>query len=128
MPNQNLRQLGQSSFLRFAGVGALSTVLDFVVLNVLIFAGASVYLAGALGFFAGFTNGYLLNSQYVFKKASRSAYVKYFLVSLGGLGITELLLHLFHVEWGLGANVAKLIAVVVVFFWNYGLSKYWVFM
>lgn len=123
----SVRQLSESPFLRFAGVGLLSTIIDFGVLNLLLKVGASIYIAGALGFFAGFSNGYFFNSRYVFKAASTARYVKYFVVSIGGLGITELLLDLFHVRLGLGANVAKAIAVVVVFFWNYVLSKFWAF-
>ncbi len=117
----------ETPFVRFAGVGLLSTILDFIVLNLCLRAGASVYVAGFLGFFAGFTNGYLLNSRYVFAHASREAYGKYFIVSLGGLLLTELFLDIFHVRAGLSENGAKLIAVVVVFFWNYFLSKSWVF-
>ncbi len=127
MPTVTSHNLSQSSFVRFAVVGALSTVIDFALLNILLRLGAPVLVAGAVGFFGGFTNGYLLNSKYVFQKASPDRYVKYFLVSLGGLGITELLLELLHVQAGLGTNLAKLIAVVIVFFWNYVLSKFWVF-
>ncbi len=113
--------------LRFAGVGALSTAIDILVFNVLLLTGASVYLAGGIGFFAGFSNGYFFNSRYVFKQGSHVQYGKYLLVSLGGLLITEVILHLFHVEFGLEENISKLVAVGIVFFWNYGLSKVWVF-
>lgn len=121
------QKLTESSFLRFAVVGVLSTVIDFAVLNILLHFHAAVLIAGALGFFAGFSNGYYFNSRYVFKSASSVRYMKYFVVSLGGLGITEVLLDIFNVHLGLRANVAKLIAVAVVFFWNYILSKYWAF-
>ena len=127
MKTLSLSTISQSSFIRFAAVGVLSTALDFLVLNVFLHFGASVYVAGALGFFAGFSNGYLLNSRYVFQQASRERYIKYFIVSLGGLLLTELFLDIFHVRIGWSENVAKAIAVVIVFFWNYGLSKWWVF-
>ena len=52
-------------------------------------------------------------------------YGKYLIVSLGGFIITELLVNYLHN--GIGVNKAKLVAVVVVFFWNYGLSKVWAF-
>jgi putative flippase GtrA len=127
MASQKTQVITESPFLRFAAVGFLSTVLDFAVLNILLKVGASIYIAGAFGFFAGFSNGYACNSKFVFKSASRKNYLRYFLVSIGGLLITELLLDLFHIRIGLTTNVAKLIAVVVVFFWNYILSKYWAF-
>lgn len=113
--------------LRFAAVGGLSTALDFLVYNLFLKVGVGIYVAGALGFFAGFSNGYFWNSRVVFRKASPERYLKYFVISVGGLIITELLLHIFHVNLGLGENTAKLIAVIVVFFWNYGLSSMWAF-
>jgi putative flippase GtrA len=108
-------------------VGALSTIIDLIVYNLLLRAGVHIYIAGAIGFFAGFTNGYFFNSRYVFYRASTERYVKYFLVSLGGLLITEMLLHELHLVLGMGQNPAKLVAVVVVFVWNYLLSKFWAF-
>lgn len=119
--------LSDRPIVRFAAVGVLSTLIDIAVLNLLLRAGVHVYLAGALGFAAGFTNGYVLNSRYVFAHASRNSYIRYLLVSLGGLIITELILDFLHLQLGVGVTAAKLVAVGLVFFWNYGLSKVWVF-
>lgn len=127
MPELSIRQLSRSAFFRFAVVGAVSTVLDIAVLNILTKLGVPVLIAGACGFFVGFSNGYFFNSRYVFQSASRASYIKYFVISVGGLGITELLLDLLHLHLGLGLITSKLIAVVVVVFWNYGLSKAWAF-
>ncbi|HSI20718.1 MAG TPA: GtrA family protein [Verrucomicrobiae bacterium] len=127
MPQPSSNSISQSPILRFAGVGALSTAIDMLVFNLLLLLNASVYVAGGIGFFAGFSNGYFFNSRYVFKQGSRERYAKYLLVSLGGLLITEIILHLLHVELGMEENISKLVAVGIVFFWNYGLSKFWVF-
>lgn len=125
----SVRSLSSSSFVRFAGVGLLSTVLDMAVLNVASIAGANIYLATFLGFMAGLTNGFLLNTRYVFgKERNVVRYVKYGLVSFGGLLLTELIMHYVAVDPGhLEKNIAKLIAVGIVFFWNYFLSKHWAF-
>ena len=122
-----VQRLTTSRLIQFGLVGVLSTILDFCVYNLLLHAGVGVYLAGALGFLTGFANGYFFNSRYVFQKASSERAVKYLLISLGGLLITEAILHFLHVVAGLGPNVAKLGAVFVVFFWNYFLSKIWAF-
>jgi putative flippase GtrA len=115
----------KAPIVRFAAVGAVSTAIDLLVYNVLLTLGVHVLLAGALGFFAGFANGYFFNSRYVFQKGGSAQYLKYFTLSVGGLGITELILHFLHE--GIGENPAKLVAIGIVFFWNFLLSKYWAF-
>ncbi len=113
--------------MRFGVVGIGSTAIDFLVYNALLGGGLGVYLAGGLGFMAGFVNGYFWNSRAVFKKSSPERAARYLLVSLGGLLLTELFLHFFHVQLGWSENVAKLGAVGIVFFWNYLLSSRWAF-
>ena len=113
----------------FAGVGLLSTLLDITFLKLGLALNAPLWLATAIGFLIGLANGYLLNSAFVFEKQRTGASgFKYFLISLGGLGITELIVNLLTI-WHpvLGALQAKLVAVIIVFFWNYILSRVWAF-
>lgn len=113
----------------FAGVGLLSTLLDLLFLKLGLALHAPLWLATAIGFSVGLANGYLLNTSFVFQKErSGSSGLKYALISLGGLGITEIIVNLLTV-WHpvLDALQAKLVAVVIVFFWNYILSRLWAF-
>ena len=113
----------------FAAVGVLSTTLDIIVLQLALFAHAPIWLATAVGFSVGLANGYLLNSTFVFEKQRTGAsWFKYALISFGGLGITEVVVNLLSV-WHplLGALHAKAVAVFIVFFWNYVLSRFWAF-
>lgn len=114
--------------IQFATVGALSTVIDVAVLNLAEYAGLNDYLSTALGFMAGLTNGYLLNSRFVFRHGRTSGNaLKYAVVNGIGLGLTELIVFILHGRLGLHLNPAKLMAVAVVFFWNYGMSRAWAF-
>lgn len=114
------------SIIRFGAVGLISTLIDIGLLNLFKHWGASLLVATAIGFLAGSVNGYLLNSRYVFQKErSYGAYGKFLLVTFIGLLITEGIVHL--LEPGMSFNKAKLVAVVVVFFWNYAFSKLWAF-
>lgn len=113
----------------FAGVGIISTLLDIIFLKLTLGAHFPLWLATGIGFTVGLINGYFLNSAFVFRtKRSQTSSLKYALVSLGGLGITELLVHGLAI-WHplLSVFEAKLVAVVVVFFWNYILSRLWAF-
>jgi len=116
-------------FFGFLGVGAISTVIDFVVSHGAVILHVPDTYAAVLGFLAGLVNGYLLNSALVFnsgRTASNSS--KYVITSLGGLliriGIVQVLDVRTHL---LPFSLTWLIAVGVVFVWNYVLSKYWAF-
>lgn len=122
--NRFLKQIGG-----FALVGFVSTSIDLLVLKVLLVIGVNVYLSTAIGFFSGLVNGYLMNSHFVFRQVkSPGRYFKYVVVSLAGLLWTELIVDWLHVRSGrFSAMGAKLVAVVLVFFWNYLLSRKWAF-
>ncbi len=125
----SLQWVFERSIVKFAGVGVVSTLSDLALFKILVVIGVNVYVATALGFLLGLSIGFAMNGRFVFKtEHTTSRYVKYALISLGGLAITELIIHLFHVDlFQLTAFQAKLIAVAVVFFWNYGWSKFWAF-
>jgi len=73
-------------------------------------------------------NGYLLNSRFVFARdRSWVRYAKYFTVAIGGLLLTELIIYIVHGQLGVGELLSKLIAVGLVFCWNYPMNRYWTF-
>jgi putative flippase GtrA len=118
-----------SSIIRFGLVGVVSTAIDITLLNILRRSGAKVWLATGIGFLTGTVTGYLLNSLFVFQQSYTAIrYEKYFLVSIGGLILTEAIMHTLHVRFKVCTlNQAKLVAVCIVFFWNYTLSRTWAF-
>lgn len=121
--------LHKQPMVRFAAVGLLSTLLDVGVYRLLLHFHMVLFLAVAIGFMVGLTNGYFLNTRFVFAKEHNvMVYNKYALVSLGALGLTEGIIYLLSEIWKVMDNLeAKLVAVVLVFFWNYFLSKHWAF-
>ncbi len=119
--------LTEKPLLRFAVVGAISTITDLIVLNL---SGLfiNIYLATTLGFLSGLTVGYFLNSNYVFRSEQTiHRYGRYGLTSAIGWGTTIGIMYGLHDVLGWRALAAKLVAVVVVFIWNYNLSRLWAF-
>ena len=119
----------QKQIIPFAGVGFVGTVLDMLVLKLSLVAGIEVHVATAIGFLVGLTNNYILNRRYVFQQShSTVRYGKYFVVSAVGLLLTEIIIDVLYdqTRW-LTAMEAKLVAVFIVFFWNYVMSKKWAF-
>jgi putative flippase GtrA len=113
----------------FASVGAVSTVLDIAVYNIFLHLKFPVKFSAVMGFIAGLINGYILNVTLFFQEHQTTAsFVKYGLISLGGLVLTLWIIHLLHIKWEkLSPNEAKVVAVVIVFFWNFTLSNFWAF-
>lgn len=79
--------LGQ--FLKFALVGVLNTVVDFLVFQLLNLTLGWTYLAQVIGYSAGVLNSYFWNSRWTFRKEHQrsareaAAFVVVNLVSLG---------------------------------------------
>jgi putative flippase GtrA len=124
-------------FVKFATVGAIGTVVDFTVLNVLILVfGLSKFWANTFSFSAAVLSNFIWNRLWTFPESRQEPLVpqliQFSLVSIGGyvinqtifLGLDALVFH----EWGtLGYNVAKAIAIVVVLFWNFGVNRIWTY-
>lgn len=116
--------------VKFAAVGATSTVLDFAVLNLAHFLGASVPWAAFFGYLVGTINGYYLNNRWTYQRLGSqfrwTALSKYGVVSAVGLGLTELIMISLHsLSWNV--NLAKLVSVVLVFFWSFTANRFWTF-
>ena len=84
--------LGQ--FLKFALVGVLNTLVDFLVFQLLNLTLGWTYLAQVIGYSAGVLNSYFWNSRWTFRKEHQrsareaAAFVVVNLVSLGvSLGV-----------------------------------------
>lgn len=124
--NPHLKQM-----LKFAAVGAVVTSIDFATLNFLHLAIKMPVLgATALAFIIATIFSYFGNSRWTFgarRLRGSDVYFKSAFVGFGGLLLTEIIMWALNVRLGLYYNFAKLIAVAVVFFWNYGLSHQWAY-
>ncbi|MEW5939330.1 MAG: GtrA family protein [Chloroflexota bacterium] len=134
-------------FFKFAAVGAIGTVVDFGVFNLLniVFDVAPVY-AQAVSFATAVFNNFLWNRHWTYPE-SRSKKVhhqmlQFGLINVGGLAIRTpiigwlehplgLMIARFGVAAGtadgLGENLALAIAIGIVMLWNYFLNRYWTY-
>lgn len=127
--------------VKYGLVGVVSTVIDIVILRTLSGLGWPYWLALAVGFVGGTINGYFMNSRWTFRYKTKGQegvkFAQFTVVSLVGLGLTELIgnSYIHYIDQSinlLGREVGpkmtgKLIAVVLVFVWNYGANKLWTF-
>ena len=114
--------------MRYLVVGGVAFAVDFTVLVVLAESFHVGHLVAAgIGFFVGLLVNYQLSVVWVFRHRSLSnryaEFVVFAMVGLIGLGWTELILFGGTDMLGLDYRISKILAVMVVLFWNFGMRK-----
>lgn len=119
--------------LRYFVVGGTAAVVDFVIFASLTrLAHVHWFPAGLASFTMATVVNYLLATRFVFQSGTRFEKKHHeilitFLVSLVGLAINQTVLwaciHLRDID----PLIAKVVGTGVVFFWNYGARRYFVF-
>lgn len=134
-------------FLKFATVGAIGTVVDFGIYNLLnLAAGLAPVFSQAISFAVAVVNNFLWNRHWTYPesraKAVHHQMAQFGLVNVGGLIIRtpiiawlESPLGVFAARLGVpadaavivGHNTALAIAIGIVMLWNYFANRYWTY-
>lgn len=115
-------------FLRYLIVGGSAFIADALTLRIVERLGLHYLIAAAFGFTLGVIVNYILSKTLAFSgmKAGMSAAAEFgvfIVISLIGLGLTELLMWAFTDGLGLHYMLSKAIAAVIVFLWNFFAKK-----
>lgn len=115
---------------RFALVGAANTVIDFTVFACLYYlAGLPLLLANSLGYGAGLTNSFLMNSRWTFRDPERTDRptdaARFAAFNVVGLALANAVIWVLALVLPVWA--AKLGAVAAPLLWNYWSSQRFVF-
>lgn len=118
-------------FLKFCVVGVTGTIIDFGLtwickekLKI------PKFIANAIGFVVAATSNYILNRIWTWGSTNEQVgveYVKFFGVSLIGLGLNTLILYLLHEKLKLNFWISKVFATGVVMVWNFLANHYFTF-
>lgn len=135
-------------FFKFAAVGAIGMVVDLTVLNVLyrlvlpvlvpgLSDGVRLIVANSISFTVAVLSNFTWNRLWTFPESRQrplgTQLVQFAIVNVIGLGINNLVLWLvFQVTQQVlpdpfDYNVAKITAIGVVLFWNYGANRLWTY-
>lgn len=121
-------------FLKFCIVGGLNTILDFVIYIGLtrpfVFWEKNYILAGFVSFIFAATSSYFLNKTWTFRDRQSKItkqYPKFLLISTIGLLLNLTTLYLLVSQFKIYDLIAKIIAVILVTFWNFIMNKIWTF-
>lgn len=86
------------------------------------------YIANAIGFSSAATSNFLLNNYWTFNDKNESLLADRFfifvVISLAGLAINSLIIALCTRKFNLNFYVSKVVAVGVVFIWNFLMNNY----
>ena len=123
---------GFIQFVRYGLVSVIALAVDFGCMVLLVELFSIHYLVAATAsFISGLVVNYLLSRAWVFTDRKYESRVKEFIV-FTGIGIVGLLLNN-SIMWlavekiGIYYIFSKIIATILVFFWNFGLRKMLVF-
>ncbi len=110
-------------FFKFGLVGVSGTAVDFGVTSILKeLLGVNKFLANSIGFLVAATTNFFLNRRWTFKSTEAEVwqqYIKFLSVSLVGMLISNAIIYLCESCWGINFYVSKVIATLVVLFWNF---------
>ncbi|MCS6981550.1 MAG: GtrA family protein [Flavobacteriales bacterium] len=111
-------------FLKFGIVGSTGVVIDFAVTWLLKEKlHINAYMANSVGFVCAASNNWLLNRIWTFRNRNPQLirqYLLFMLISVIGLGLNNLVVWFCSEVVGINFYLAKLAAVGVVMFWNFG--------
>ena len=123
---------GFIQFVRYGLVSVIALAVDFGCMVLLVELFSMHYLVAAtVSFISGLVVNYLLSRAWVFTERKYESRVKEFII-FTGIGIVGLLLNN-SIMWlaveriGIYYIFSKIIATILVFFWNFGLRKMLVF-
>lgn len=118
-------------FFRYAVVGTIGTAIDVGSLYLFVdHLHIPILIAAALSFTLAVINNFLLNKFWTFQNKSRNIrkqFIKFSLVSLVGLGLTEVCMAAFVYLLNIWYIPAKLATSCIVLTWNFLANKYWTF-
>lgn len=116
---------------RYGLVGVIGTLLDLGVLYILVeFAHFPILLGASCSFGVAVINNFVLNKVWTFEnqeKNYKTQFIKFLLVSLIGLALTNGLMFLFVNIMAIWYLFAKILTSAVVVVWNFTLNKLWTF-
>jgi putative flippase GtrA len=118
------------SFVRYAMIGASGVMADYGLFLVLFdILGIHQQVASALSTTAGIANNFALNAMLNFHKRDRMVvrFARFYLVGLGGLALTFVLLHVFSGLLGFDPNLVKAGSLPLVVLFQFSINRKWSF-
>lgn len=118
---------------QFLLLGLFSTAVDFVIYSLLILLSVNYALAIIVGYSFGLLFNYSMGRKYIFTKGTKLKSTHHEFFSVVAIAIVGMLLNILIVKllsfmlFSLNPIYSRIIAIGIVFFWNYFLRKFFVY-
>ena len=126
-----MRYLTELRIIKFGLVGISGMLLDFGITWLLKEkCQTNKFAANSAGFMMAVINNYLLNRYWTFAQQGTiipQQFLTFFLVSIAGLALNNILLFLLTNKKRLNFYLAKVLVTGIVFIWNYTLNSLYTF-
>ncbi len=126
-----LKTIARIQIVKYAGVGGVAALVEWTTFGTLVGIVHLYYLSAvAVSFVLATATNYLLCTRFVFTRGRHAPHKEFVLLyAISGVGLLAnlLLMRLFVGTFGFPALGAKMLCTGMIFFWNFGARKSWVF-
>jgi dolichyl-phosphate beta-glucosyltransferase len=128
---REFKTLKYTVFIKYTVVGCLGTAIDLLSLYLFVdLLLMPLLVAAAISFLLAVINNFIMNKYWTFQNKNsniRKQFIKFLLVSIIGLFLTEICMAFFVYSLKIWYIAAKLITSGLVLTWNFLSNKYWTF-
>ena len=119
-------------FFRYIFVGGIAFLVDFSSLYVLTdFFGVFYLISAAIAFILGLIANYVMSISWVFNRRTlnnKTIEFSFFaIIGIIGLGLNELFIWFFTAELNFYYLISKILAAIIILFWNFFARKFALF-
>jgi len=118
---------------KFLGLGAFTTLIDYMVYAVVLWLGMDYVLAIVLGYGCGLWINFIISRKYIFTqgikiKHPHREFLAVCAIAAGGVLLNIAIVKLLSYSlFAWDPMLSRLIAIGIVFFWNFYARKWWVY-
>lgn len=118
---------------KFLMLGVLSTLVDYAVYSLLILTGLDYVAAIILGYSTGLWVNYEIGRRYIFTAGRKVESTHAEFIAVAAIAVVGALLNVGIVKllsyslWQIDPLLSRIVAIGIVFFWNYLARKFWVY-
>ena len=117
-----------SPFIKFCIVGVTNVIIFYTIYYILLTLGISYLIANTIACIIGILNGYVWNSEFVFKKnKSINNMMKFSIVYISALFINLVIMYICVDTYNVHKLIAPIFAIGTGTIYNYMLNKIWTF-
>lgn len=122
-----------SSAVKFLFLGVFSTAIDYVIYSLLVTIDINYVVAIFFGYSAGLLANYYIARKYIFTSgtklgSSHKEFIAVVIIAIVGMLLNMIIVKILSYSiWDVDPLHSRVVAIGLVFFWNYFIRKFFVY-